>query len=148
MEHSFEEREYIIPAFLAEKNPTEKLWRYEPSKDWQYNVHYPFLHRSIIERLIIRLGETYKDNAQPWREGIYCETEWGQVSLVSQIPDKTQSNKGYLQFSLRGSDQERLLYALRKLVKEISPHSRYQEFLQKSLVQNLALCPPFRSKTL
>ncbi|WP_020559023.1 leucine-rich repeat domain-containing protein [Thiofilum flexile] len=126
----FAEREYIIPAFLPEKNPTEKLWG-NISTDWHYKVHYPFLHRSIIERLIIRLGETYKDNARPWRDGIYCETEWGQVSLVCHIPDKTQSNQGYLQFSLRGTHQEGLLYALRQLVNEISPHHRYAESLQR-----------------
>ncbi|WP_020557910.1 leucine-rich repeat domain-containing protein [Thiofilum flexile] len=126
----FEEREYIIPALLPEKNPTEKLWGNAP-KDWQYIVHYAFLHHSIIERLIIRLGETYKHNVQPWRKGIYCETEWGQVSLVCHTPDKPQSNQGYLQFSLRGLYQEDLLDALRHVVKQISPHARYEEWLQR-----------------
>ncbi|WP_020559030.1 leucine-rich repeat domain-containing protein [Thiofilum flexile] len=140
----FAKREYIIPAFLPEKNPTEKLWGNDP-KDWHYKVHYPFLHRSIIERLIIRLGETYKENAQPWREGIYCETEWGQVSLVCHIPDKTQSNQGYLQFSLRGTHQEQLLYALRQLVNEISPHPRYEESLQRGQEAAQAL-PEFKKE--
>ncbi|GEM_PF-1646714 len=129
----FVEREYIIPAFLPQQCLHQVTWGAMQDKDWHYVVHYPFLHRSIIERLIVRLGETYKDQSSPWYQGIYCHTEWGQILLVCHLQDKTLSNQGCLQFSLRGASLEQLLHALRKLVKEVSPHNRYSESLQKGL---------------
>lgn len=124
----FAERTFIIPALLPEDIPTRSAWQ-KNATDWQLDIEYPFLHRSIIERIILRLGETYQ--GEPWRTGIFCNTEYGQVLLECTYHDKKQSTQGQLSFHLRGNQLAPLMYTLRKLVSEISPHRRYQEFLRK-----------------
>ncbi|WP_245706954.1 COR domain-containing protein [Thiothrix caldifontis] len=124
----FAERTFIIPALLPEDIPTRSAWQ-KNATDWQLDIEYPFLHRSIIERIILSLGETYQ--GEPWRTGIFCNTEYGQVLLECAYRDKKQSTQGQLSFHLRGNQLAPLVYALRKLVSEISPHHRYQEFLRK-----------------
>jgi small GTP-binding protein len=125
----FADRTFIIPALLPEESTARAAW-HKSDKDWQLDIEYPFLHRSIIERIILRLGETYQ--GEPWRTGIFCNTEHGQVLLECVYRDKQQSTQGQLSFHLRGNQLDHLVYALRKLVSKISPHRRYQEFLSKS----------------
>ncbi len=124
----FDERTFIIPSLLPEDISTHSTWQ-KNATDWQLDIEYPFLHRSIIERIILRLGETYQ--GEPWRTGIFCDTEHGQVLLECVYRDKQQSTQGQLSFHLRGNQLAPLEYALRKLVSEISPHNSYQEFLSK-----------------
>jgi hypothetical protein len=125
----FAERTFIIPALLPESSTAKTVWGNTRADDWQLDIEYPFLHRSIIERIILRLGETYQ--GEPWRTGIFCNTEHGQVLLECEYRDKKQSTQGQLSFHLRGSQLDCLVYALRKLVSQTSPHRRYQEFLTK-----------------
>ena len=125
----FAEREYIIPALLPTDSSAHQAWRKQP-EDWLLEIDYPFLHRSIIERLILRLGETYKGEA--WRNGIFCETEYGNVLLecVHHAATLKSANAGQLCFHLEAKQQpNQLLLVLRKLVQEISPHRRYKEYL-------------------
>jgi hypothetical protein len=134
----FAEREFIIPALLPMISAAKSVWGDSLPNDWQLNIEYPFLHRSIIERIILRLGETYQ--GEPWRTGIYCETEYGKILLECTYYDKQQSTQGQLSFHLRGNQLEHLVYALRKLVSETSPqHHRYQEYLKKSSEKRQAL---------
>lgn len=137
----FAERTFIIPALLPENSTARVAW-HKSDKDWQLDIEYPFLHRSIIERIILRLGETYQ--GEPWRTGIFCNTEYGQVLLECEYRDKQQSTQGQLSFHLRGNQLAPLVYALRKLVSEISPHRRYQEFLQQGKTNRAAL-PEFKA---
>ncbi|MEN9424796.1 MAG: hypothetical protein RL122_2179, partial [Pseudomonadota bacterium] len=137
----FAERTFIIPALLPKDSPTRSAW-HKNATDWQLDIEYPFLHRSIIERIILRLGETYQ--GEPWRTGIFCNTEYGQVLLECEYRDKQQSTQGQLSFHLRGNQLAPLVYALRKLVSEISPHRRYQEFLQQGKTNRAAL-PEFKA---
>ncbi|WML92433.1 COR domain-containing protein [Thiothrix lacustris] len=137
----FAERTFIIPALLPKDSPTRSAWQ-KNATDWQLDIEYPFLHRSIIERIILRLGETYQ--GEPWRTGIFCETEYGKVLLECSYHDKQQSTQGQLSFHLRGNQLAPLVYALRKLVSEISPHRRSQEFLQQGKTNRAAL-PEFKA---
>lgn len=123
----FKEREFIIPALLPEKSPLCDSWGAERAEDWLLEVQYPFLHRSIIERLISKLDQKYRGTS--WRHGIFCTTSDGQVLFQTQLEQAKTSNKGSLLFKLRGQSLERLLYELRKLISEASPHKRYQELL-------------------
>ncbi|QQZ28129.1 TIR domain-containing protein [Thiothrix subterranea] len=138
----FAEREFIIPALLPLTSNAKAAWGNSRPDDWQLDIEYPFLHRSIIERIILRLGETYQ--GEPWRTGIFCNTEYGQVLLECTYRDKQQSTQGQLSFHLRGNQLAPLVYALRKLVSEISPHRRYQEFLQRGKTNRAAL-PEFKA---
>ncbi len=137
----FAERTFIIPALLPEESTARSAWQ-KNTTDWQLDIEYPFLHRSIIERTILRLGETYQ--GEPWRTGIFCNTEHGQVLLECAYRDKQQSTQGQLSFHLRGQQLAPLVYALRKLVSKISPHRRYQEFLQQGQTKRQAL-PAFKA---
>ncbi|WML86570.1 leucine-rich repeat domain-containing protein [Thiothrix subterranea] len=141
----FAEREFIIPALLPPESKTQKARREQSQPDdWLLVVDYPFLHRSIIERLILRLGETY--DSEVWRTGIFCETEFGEVLLHCEpaTPNCKTSNAGQLQFYIRANQQpNKLVQVLRKLVKEISPQPpRYKEYLQQGNKAREAL-PPF-----
>ncbi|PID49971.1 MAG: hypothetical protein CR991_03995 [Proteobacteria bacterium] len=142
---SFAEREFIIPALLPQKSKIEAAWTHQ-ADDWRLVIEYPFLHRSIIERLILRLGETYDSEA--WRMGIFCETEFGKVLLNCQHtqPDGETSHAGQLQFQLRAQQAMSLVQVLRKLVKETSPHPRYQEFLQQGQQAELEKLPPLNEE--
>lgn len=137
----FADRIFIIPALLPESSTAKTVWGNTRADDWKLDIEYPFLHRSIIERIILRLGETYQ--GEPWRTGIFCNTEYGQVLLECEYRDKQQSTQGQLSFHLRGNQLAPLVYAFRKLVSEISPHRRYQEYLQQGQANREAL-PEFK----
>lgn len=124
----FDEREFVIPALLPENCSAVSAWQ-KTDSDWQLEIKYTFLHRSIIDRIIMRIGEAYSGTA--WRNGIFCNTENGQLLLECTYSNREASNQGQLTFHLRGQHLEKLLYALRKLVQSVSPHRRYQEYLQK-----------------
>ncbi|MDD5394160.1 MAG: COR domain-containing protein [Thiothrix sp.] len=134
----FAEREFIIPALLPLTCKSKTAWDSNPHPDdWQLDIEYPFLHRSIIERIILRIGETYE--GEPWRTGIFCHTDEGQLLLECEYTNKQQSTQGRLHFQLRGNQLERLVYALRKLVSETSPHRRYEEYLSKGTAERVRL---------
>jgi len=140
---SLAERDFIIPALLPEQHSIQMAWGVALVEDCLLEVEYAFLHRSIIERLIVRLGETYQ--GEPWRTGIFCNTEYGQLLLICSYANKQQSTQGSLKFHLRGQQLKQLVPALRKLVNEISPHRRYQEFLSEGKNARQAL-PEFREE--
>lgn len=127
-----QEHEFIIPALLPEDHSVRCAWRPQTG-DWELRVDFSFLHRSIIERLILRLGETY--GGEPWRTGIYCRTELGEVLLECQYLDRQVSAQGTLHFHLRGSQLKELLYAIRKLLADTSPHRRYEEWLVRNAAE-------------
>lgn len=133
----FTEREFIIPALLPLTSAAKTAWGDSHPNDWQLDIEYDFLHRSIIERIILRIGETYE--GEPWRTGIFCHTDEGQLLLECEYTNKQQSTQGQLRFQLRGNQLDRLVYALRKLVSETSPHRRYQEFLRKGTEERTEL---------
>ncbi|WP_287604454.1 leucine-rich repeat domain-containing protein [Thiothrix sp.] len=141
----FAEREFIIPALLPLTSKAKTAWGKSRPDDWQLDIEYPFLHRSIIERMILRIGETYE--GEPWRTGIFCETDEAQLLLECEYTDKQQSTQGRLHFQLRGSQPERLVYALRKLVSETSPHRRYAEYLSKAGAER-TLLPEFKDEAM
>ncbi|WML89062.1 COR domain-containing protein [Thiothrix subterranea] len=141
----FAEREFIIPALLPLTSKAKTAWGNSRPDDWQLDIEYPFLHRSIIERMILRIGETYE--GEPWRTGIFCETDEGQLLLECEYANKQQSTQGRLHFQLRGSQPERLVYALRKLVSRTSPHRRYQEYFSKAGAER-TLLPEFKDEAM
>ena len=139
----FAQREFIIPALLPKTSKAKSAWGERRADDWQLEIEYPFLHRSIIERLILRLGETYESEA--WRTGIFCETEFGQVLLEAITPSKA-TNAGYLHFTLRAKQQSNVLVqVLRQLIDKISPHQRYKTYLQQGQ-QTRAELPAFKKQ--
>ncbi|QQZ28335.1 TIR domain-containing protein [Thiothrix subterranea] len=142
---SFAEREFIIPALLPLTSKAKTAWGNSRPDDWQLDIEYPFLHRSIIERIILRIGETYE--GEPWRTGIFCETDEAQLLLECEYANKQQSTQGRLRFQLRGNQPERLVYALRKLVSETSPHRRYHEYLSKAGTER-TLLPEFKDEAM
>ncbi|WP_296842249.1 leucine-rich repeat domain-containing protein [Thiofilum sp.] len=121
--------EFIIPALLPENTPAKTIWGNDQAHDWLLTVHYPFLHRSIIERLIIKLGEHYQDKSSPWLHGTHCITPHGQLLMEAVIDNAKLSNQGKVLFKLRGQQLNALLLELRNLIQEISPHNRYEEYL-------------------
>ncbi|WP_245707068.1 COR domain-containing protein [Thiothrix caldifontis] len=141
----FAKHEFIIPALLPLTSKAKTAWGNSRPDDWQLDIEYPFLHRSIIERMILRIGETYE--GEPWRTGIFCETDEGQLLLECEYANKQQSTQGRLHFQLRGCQPERLVYALRKLVSETSPHRRYQEYLSKVGAER-TLLPEFKDEAM
>lgn len=137
----FAEREFVIPALLPETCSAADAWQ-QTENDWQVDIEYVFLHRSIIERIIMRLGETYSGTA--WRNGIFCATENGQLLLECIYTNRDTSNQGKLTFHLRGQHPEQMIYRLRKLVREVSPHRRYQEYQQQGNNAQRELLPEFK----
>ncbi|WP_296841399.1 leucine-rich repeat domain-containing protein [Thiofilum sp.] len=121
--------EFIIPALLPETTSAKAIWGNDQAHDWLLTVHYSFLHRSIIERLIIKLGEHYQDQSSPWLHGTHCITPHGQLLMEAVIDNAKLSNKGKVIFKLRGQQLNALVLELRQLIKNISPHNRYEEYL-------------------
>jgi GTPase SAR1 family protein len=139
----FAEREFIVPALLPLTSKAKTAWGDSRPDDWQLDIEYPFLHRSIIERVILRIGETY--DGEPWRTGIFCHTDEGQLLLECEYTNKQQSTQGQLHFQLRGNQLDRLVYALCGLVSQTSPHRRYSEVLSKAGEERVLL-PEFRGE--
>ncbi|UJS26452.1 leucine-rich repeat domain-containing protein [Thiothrix winogradskyi] len=139
----FTEREFIIPALLPLTSKAKTAWGATRPDDWQLDIEYPFLHRSIIERIILRIGETYE--GESWRTGIFCHTNEVQLLLECEYTNEQQSTQGRLRFHLRGSQLDCLALekVLRKLVRQTSPHRRYQEFLRKGTEERAQL-PEFK----
>ena len=141
----FADRKFVIPALLPPSISVKDTWQ-PLEQDWLLEVDYDFLHRSIIERIIIRLGETYPDS-DPWYTGIYCPTEYGQILLECAYQDKSQSTQGALRFHLRSKQLDTLLNTLRQLVSETSPHRRYAEYLSKAGAER-TLLPEFKDEAM
>ncbi|WP_296676905.1 MULTISPECIES: COR domain-containing protein, partial [unclassified Thiothrix] len=141
----FTERKFVIPALLPASISVKDTWQ-PLEQDWLLEVEYDFLHRSIIERIIIRLGETYP-GSDPWYTGVYCPTEHGQILLECAYQDKSQSTEGILRFQLRGNQLDVLRDILRKLVSETSPHKRYREYLRKGIHAARESLPEFKEQT-
>ena len=137
----FTEREFVIPALLPETCSAADAWQ-QTDNDWQIDIEYAFLHRSIIERIIMRIGETYSGTA--WRNGIFCNTENGQLLLECIYTNRNTSNQGKLTFHLRGQHPDQMIYMLRKLVRDVSPHHRYQEYQQKGSNAQREALPKFK----
>ncbi len=139
----FEKRKFVVPALLPENSDIASVWQ-STDNDWQFDVEYAFLHRSIIDRIIIRIGETY--NGTAWRNGIFCHTEDGKLLLECTYNNREASNQGQLTFHLRSQQPEQLLYALRKLIRDVSPHRCYQEYLQRGADSECDALPEFEEK--
>ena len=138
------ERYFILPALLPNESSLKRAWGQQQKEDWILRVEYPFLHRSVIERLIIALGERW--SGEPWRHGIYCDdTSFGQVLMEAHYANQNDSNQGYLGFSFRQHARDEAVYALRELVRVSSPHSRYKEYLQKGSDAEVSL-PEFERR--
>lgn len=144
---SFAEREFIIPALLPLTSKAKTAWGATRPDDWQLDIEYPFLHRSIIERIILRIGETYE--SEPWRTGIFCHTAEVQLLLECEYTNEQQSTQGRLRFHLRGNQLDCLALekVLRKLVKQTSPHRRYTEYLSKTCEERIQL-PEFKHEAM
>ncbi len=119
MTQPFADRTFIIPALLPEASNAKTAWGNSRADDWQLDIEYPFLHRSIIERIILRFGETYRANrgalafsATPNDGQVLLECEYG----TNNNPPKGNSVSTYAATSLTP-----LVYALRKLVKRNQP---------------------------
>ncbi|WP_020560643.1 COR domain-containing protein [Thiofilum flexile] len=123
--------DFIIPALLPQNTPIKTSWGRDQADDWILTVDYPFLHRSIVERLIIKLGEKYQDQSTPWFNGVYCVTPQGKILMEAMLDNKKLSNKGQVCFKLRGERLDPLLLELRKFIQDASPHRRYEESLTK-----------------
>ncbi|MEZ5450250.1 MAG: hypothetical protein R3E89_15210 [Thiolinea sp.] len=67
----------------------------------------------------------------------------GNCCWNANTTSRQQSTQGRLHFQLRGAQLDRLVYALRKLVRQTSPHRRYQEYLSKAGEQP-SLLPEFK----
>lgn len=134
----FINRKFILPALLPQNNAIKAAWGEPRKDDWKLKISYPFLHRSIIELLIMKLGEQFQST--PWRHGIFCKDKHGQLLLKCEYSDK-KSNHGYLNFHLRYAESSILLSMLRRLVFQVSPHPRYKEWLSISGKSEIELRP-------
>lgn len=61
---------FIAPQFLPEKKPDTIAW--DQPQAFRFGFSYPFLHRGLIARAIVRLSE-YAPAGSYWRSGILIE---------------------------------------------------------------------------
>lgn len=76
---------FIAPQFLPEKKPDTVLWN-QPQA-FRFGFAYPFLHRGLIARAIVRLSE-YAPGGQYWRSGILIEKAGTQALIEADYNKK------------------------------------------------------------
>jgi small GTP-binding protein len=120
----FEQREYVIPALLPKILNTP--W---PSAEWIAELQYPFLHRSIIERVIIALASLSVDR-QWWRNGIRLQDSENKCLLELDATEPNtgpNAEQGVLRIRLHGgNNQDKIISFSRVLdcLENIHHHQR------------------------
>lgn len=76
---------FIAPQFLPVEKPDSIVWN-QPHA-FRYGFSYPFLHRGVIARAIVRLSE-YAPNGQYWRSGILIEKAGTQAFIQADYTKK------------------------------------------------------------
>jgi len=76
---------FIAPQFLPLEKPDSIVWN-QPHA-FRYGFAYPFLHRGVIARAIVRLSE-YAPNGQYWRSGILIEKAGTQAFIEADYNKK------------------------------------------------------------
>ncbi len=71
---------YIAPQFLPEKSPELPPI---PQNAFRFGYEYPFLHRGIIARIIVRLGQ-YAEPGHYWRQGIRLRYKDAEVHIQAE----------------------------------------------------------------
>ncbi len=76
---------FIAPQFLPVEKPDSIVWN-QPHA-FRYGFSYPFLHRGVIARAIVRLSE-YAPNGHYWRSGILIEKAGTQAFIQADYNKK------------------------------------------------------------
>jgi internalin A len=71
---------YIAPQFLPEKSPNLPQLN---QKTFRFGYEYPFWHRGIIARIIVRLGQ-YAEPGHYWRQGIRLRYEDADIHIQAE----------------------------------------------------------------
>ncbi|MCA0239176.1 MAG: TIR domain-containing protein [Bacteroidetes bacterium] len=76
---------FIAPQFLPDKQPDGFVW--DQPHAFRFGFEYPFLHRGIIARAIVRLSE-YAPKGMYWRSGILIEKSGNQALIYADYNKK------------------------------------------------------------
>ena len=90
---------FIAPQFLPDQQPDGLAW--EQPHAFRFGFEYPFLHRGIIARAIVRLSE-YAPKGMYWRSGILIEKSGNQALIQADY------NKKQIRIEVTGNKTEGL----------------------------------------
>ncbi|MCC6282458.1 MAG: TIR domain-containing protein, partial [Saprospiraceae bacterium] len=76
---------YIAPQFLPQEKPDAIVW--DQPQAFRFGFSYPFLHRGLIARAIVRLSE-YAKEGYYWRSGILIEKAGTQALIEADYTKK------------------------------------------------------------
>jgi len=80
----FNDRQFVLPALLPQMPPLGvKVWGAHQPGEWWLDFSYPFLHRALIERLIVRTARLSPDRDW-WRNGILLSDDETGCRLLLQ----------------------------------------------------------------
>ena len=101
--------EYIVPELLPD-NPLPKvrqLFEIQDSNALHLIYQHPILHRSFLQRFIIKAGHLAK-TSEIWRHGIYFKYQDSWASVKAKFEDYS----GTIQLQTHGSRKEYLMYLI------------------------------------
>lgn len=83
---------YYVPQLLPDEKPSRVSLRWKEPTDYCVQITYPFLHRAIIERFLVRTGTLGADD-QPeiWKNGITIfDDASGTEAMVEAFPSENR----------------------------------------------------------
>jgi Leucine-rich repeat (LRR) protein len=121
------ETQYIIPQLLP---PTPAHTWLNKQDEKQLRLSYPFLHRNIIERFIVRTAPYAQKAKLWWRNGIYLADEQGNEAYIqAPAPDAQQDQREQaIVVKVCGNNA---LPLLAKICNEFAQLSRFEQVKQE-----------------
>ncbi|MBA3613317.1 MAG: TIR domain-containing protein [Nitrospirales bacterium] len=119
----FEQQQFVLPALLPTEPPLGVQILGEPQpEEWWVDCSYAFLHRGLIEAIIVRTAQL-SPHREWWRDGIiFSDEKTGCQVLARFAPEAGLSST--IRFRLRGTGKAETLAKVRRLLEELHPHNQ------------------------
>ncbi len=125
---SFEAHEFVLPALLPQEPPLGVLiWGEGQPNEWWVDFSYAFLHRGLIESIIVRTAQL-SPQREWWRDGVLFSDQQTKCQVLAQYAPQA-SLSSTIRFRLRGSGRPETLVKIRRLLEELHPHRKPEMFV-------------------
>lgn len=117
----FEQQQFVLPALLPTEPPLGvQIWGEPQPKEWWVDCSYAFLHRGLIETIIVRTAQL-SPHREWWRDGIiFSDEKTGCQVLVEYAPEADLPST--IRFRFRGKGQPQTRVKVNRLLRELHPH--------------------------
>jgi len=125
---------YLIPQLLPQEPASiiARFWESGTEDDIYVKFTFPFLHRSMVDRFLVRVGNMAKEE-EIWRNGIWWNDPWLETDALVNfqialhpMPSQVHPYQGNIHARLRGNKikamMDRILRELRRIEPDQAPN--------------------------